>query len=391
MEELVATRSIAERRRATSAPLHVRLVGARFERQQAPRATLAWMLAWLYQAQVALDRWGARVAAAIRETRLAERALEWHALGCRWVALWGERGRKAWRARQATRTAHRQAAVTGRAELLAVDDPSWRASTAAARVEFHDAPAPIAVSAMPSTPLPEHLWRQWHEPAADRVPHAPPLRLAGMVALVAGIAVLALSVVTYAAVTHGWHGLPTLGKGTPPLRQVVIHAGATPSPSVDQPPYYVGAWVSDSAPPPTSVVTVYVRVTDSTSQAPMPAVVVTVYARFTCQTGGSARTFGPAKTGPDGVAAVQVGFAGLPVGQPVCLTASASVGGQTLSADTTFTAAFPAAPTAPPAQPTSPPAPGGGGGGDGGGGGGVGGGGGGFPGPTPTPPGHRKP
>jgi hypothetical protein len=381
MEELVATRSIAERRRATSTPLHVKLEGAWFERQQAPSAMLARMLAWLYQAQVALDRWGTQVAAATREARLAARALEWRARGSRWAALWGERGRRAWRARQATRAAHRQAAVTGRAELLAVDDPSWRASTAAARVEFHDAPAPIAVSAMPSTPLPEHLWRQWHEPAADRVPHAPPLRLAGLVALVTGIAVLALSVVTYAAVMHGWHGLPTFGKSSsPPLRQVVIHAAAAPSPSVDQPPYYVGAWVSDSAPPPTSVVTVYVRVTNSTTQAPVPAVVVTVYARFTCQTGGSARTFGPAKTGPDGVAAVQVGFAGLPIGQPVCLTANASVGGQTVSADTTFTAAFPTAPTAPPASPTSPPAPGGG---DGGGGGG------GFP--KPTPPGHGRP
>jgi hypothetical protein len=388
MEELVATRSIAERRRATSIPLQVRLVGARFERPQVSHATLAWMLAWLlawlYQTQVALDRRCARVADAIREARLVERALEWRVLGVQRAALLAERGRRAWHARQAMRAPHRQAVVTGHLDAVAVDGPPWQASIAPARVEFHEASAPIAVSAMPSTPLPEHLWRQWHAPAAERVPRAPSLRLAGMVTLVVGIAVLALSVVTYAAVTHDWHGLPTFGKGSaPPLRQVVIHAGATPSPSVDQPPYYVGAWVSDSAPPPTGVVTVYLRVTDATTQVPVPNVPVSVYARFTCQSGGSARSFGPARTGPDGIAAVQVSFAGLPIGQPVCLTATASVGGQTLSADTTFTAAFPAAPTA---APTSSPAPGGGDGGGGGGGGG-------FPKPTPPPgpPGHGKP
>jgi hypothetical protein len=384
-EERVATRSIAERRRATSTPLQFRLSASRFEHQQALHATFALVLAWLHQAQVALERWGAHVGAVAREAPLAEQAREWQAVGSRWAARWGERGRRAWRARQAMRAARRQAVVTGRSEPLAVDDPSWMTSTAAARVEFHDAPAPVAVRAMPSMPLPEHLWRQWHEPAVDRVPHAPPLRLAGVVALVACAAVLALSVVTYAAVTHGWRGLPTFGTSDPPPHSVVIRTGTTPSPSVDEPPYYVGAWVSDSAPPPTSVVSVYVRVTNSATQAAVPGVKVSIFARFTCQSGGSMHTFGPATTGGDGVAVVQVGFSGLPVGQPVCLTATASVGGQTYSADTTFTAAFPAAPTAAPTAPsTEPPVPGGGGGDGGGGGGGI-------PRPTPTPPGHGRP
>ncbi|HEV2236007.1 MAG TPA: hypothetical protein VGR57_05020, partial [Ktedonobacterales bacterium] len=267
---------------------------------------------------------------------------------------------------------------------VAADDPEWQRTAAAARIEFHDAPAPVAVRAMPSTPLPEHLWRQWHEPAVERVPHAPPLRMAAAFAVVILGAVLALSIVTYAAFMHGWHGLPSFGTSsanTAPLHPVTIRVAASPTVNVTQPPYYIGAWVSDSAPLPTGVVTVYVSVTNSTTQAPVAGVPVLVHARFSCRSGGNAQTFGPASTGADGVAAVQVSYSNLPTGQPVCLTATASAGGQDYSADTTFTAAFPPAPTA---VPTTPPTTNPGGDGGGGGRGGV-------PTPTPTPPGHGKP
>jgi hypothetical protein len=341
----------------------------------------AWAIAvaWGHRLLPVLERWRARVAVAVRDAHLPDRALAVRAAGSRWAALWWDRMREAWRARQAMLAARREAVVSGRAEPLAADDPSWRMSTSAAHIEFHDAPAPVTVRAMPSMPLPEHLWRQWHVPAADRVPHAPPLRTVVALVLAAGIVVVALSVVTYAAVAHNWRGLPSFPRDGAPLQSVMIHVADTPSPNVGQPPYYVGAWVSDSAPMPTSVVTVYVRMTNSVTQDPVPGVAVTVYARL-CQNGSGGRTFGPATTGADGLATLQVSVAGLPVGQPVCLTASAPLGNQTYTADTTFTTAFPAKPTA---TPTSSGTPGGGDGGGGGGGGGAQ--------PTPTPPVHKRP
>ena len=138
-----------------------------------------------------------------------------------------------------------------------------------------------------------------------------------------------------------------------------MRPSVTPTLGIPQPAYLVGAWVSDSAPQPSSIVTVYVRITDSATSAPVVGVPVRLTARFTCKASGAAQTYGPANTGTDGVAAVAVAFSGLPVGEPVCVTAQADIRGQTYAADTTFTAAAEAPPTATPltpdaSAPTSP-------------------------------------
>jgi hypothetical protein len=433
----VATRSVAERRRATSIPLPFKLQAPPPERPQAIRAAWAvaaprlrhalavavvwlrhavlvavvwlrhaWAVAapklrqalavatvwlrhalavavvWLRHARVALEPWGARMAGAVRDAHLPERARELGAACSRWVALGWEQVRQTWRRRQALLAARREAVISGRAKPLTADDPTWKMSAAAARIEFHDAPDAVTLRAMPSAPLPEHLWRQWHQPAADRVPQAPPLRTTVALALAAGIVVVALSAVTYGVVARNWRGLPSFSSDAAPIQKILIHPVNSPTPSLGQPPYFLGAWVSDSSPQPASMVTVYVRMTNSVTQDPVPGVAVTVYARL-CQNGGGGHTFGPATTGADGLATLQVSFEGLQVGQPICLTASAALAGQTYTADTTFTAASPAKPTA---TPTSSDASGGGDGKGGGGGGGFP-----FPTPTPTPLGHGRP
>jgi hypothetical protein len=63
-------------------------------------------------------------------------------------------------------------------------------------------------------------------------------------------------------------------------------------------------------------------------------------------------------TDADGMATFNVTFSNLPVGQPVCITARASVGGQTYSATATFAAGGGIiVPTATPVNPFPTPTP----------------------------------
>lgn len=98
----------------------------------------------------------------------------------------------------------------------------------------------------------------------------------------------------------------------------------TPAPVL----YQIGAWVSDSTPSGGSV-KVFVRVSSQTK--PVPNVPVTI----SVDGGGPAYSLGPTKTDADGLATFTVN-AGGGRGQPVFVTATAVVAGQTLTHQTTY-------------------------------------------------------
>ena len=123
------------------------------------------------------------------------------------------------------------------------------------------------------------------------------------------------------------HPVPTnVGTAAPSGIIVEQPAGAgspTPAPVL----YQIGAWVSDSTPSGGSV-KVFVRVSSQTK--PVPNVPVTI----SVDGGGPAYSLGPTKTDADGLAIFTVNASGR--GQPVFVTATAVVAGQTLTHQTTF-------------------------------------------------------
>jgi hypothetical protein len=120
---------------------------------------------------------------------------------------------------------------------------------------------------------------------------------------------------------------------------LVLHPPqGSPTPVATPPAYLVGAWVSDSMPPPDGTVQVYVRVTNSATLAPVAGAKVTLQVLITCAAPSRVAPYGPAVTQSDGVATITVTFSGLPVAQPVCVTATVTVGGQTYTTDTEFAA-----------------------------------------------------
>lgn len=109
--------------------------------------------------------------------------------------------------------------------------------------------------------------------------------------------------------------------------------GGTPTPAV--PAYTIGTWVSNSSPPTAGSITVFVRVSHNAGPAsvgPAPGIPVTISVDF--PSGSSA--MGPVSTDADGLARFTVSYGGLPPERPVFITASASPGGQAISAQTTF-------------------------------------------------------
>lgn len=112
-----------------------------------------------------------------------------------------------------------------------------------------------------------------------------------------------------------------------------ITSGGTPTPGVQA--YTIGTWVSNAAPPTSGSVTVFVRVSHNAGPAsvgPAPGIPVTISVDL--PTGSSAQ--GPVSTDADGLASFTVSYGGLPSERPVFITASASPGGQAISAETTF-------------------------------------------------------
>lgn len=135
--------------------------------------------------------------------------------------------------------------------------------------------------------------------------------------------------------------LPNIGVGpaAQPTTGIVLQTNQRDSaPTVAVAPYLVAAWASNSAPPSSGTVQIYVRVTNSTTFAPQPGASVGLSIAFTCATPGNVQGYGPSATDADGIATFNVTFSNLPVGQPVCITARASVGGQTYAATATFAA-----------------------------------------------------
>jgi hypothetical protein len=110
-----------------------------------------------------------------------------------------------------------------------------------------------------------------------------------------------------------------------------VAPGLTPTPQV--PPYEIGIWVSNPTPGTGGTEQVFVRVSHQV------AAVVGTPVTLSVQFGNGTQTLGPTPTGQDGVVTFNVSYAFAPPGQPVFVTASASEGGQTLTAETTF---FPA-------------------------------------------------
>lgn len=139
---------------------------------------------------------------------------------------------------------------------------------------------------------------------------------------------------------------------------VVIHAPPTPPASATlspAQPYLVGAWMADDLPLPTAADTIYVRVTVGASHRPAAGVSVTATVAYTCASRAAVRAYGPAVTDADGLAAIPIQFAGLPVGQPVCVVVTAKTGAGAFTSTTGFAASAGPMPTpSPSASPTSP-------------------------------------
>ncbi|HEX8033574.1 MAG TPA: hypothetical protein VF510_06990 [Ktedonobacterales bacterium] len=113
---------------------------------------------------------------------------------------------------------------------------------------------------------------------------------------------------------------------TVPSGIIVEQPGGVGSPTPGPAQYQIGAWTSDSTP--SGPVKVFVRVSSQTK--PVPNVPVTI----SVSGGGAAYTLGPTKTDADGLATFTVSAGG--GGQPVFVTATAVVGRQTLTHETTF-------------------------------------------------------
>lgn len=177
-----------------------------------------------------------------------------------------------------------------------------------------------------------YSWRErdWRGSAWGRRARALPAVAALLVALlVAGT--FAITLATRAAgVAQSQVHLPTMTAPTVPagdiLRPVPPSATATPA----APQYLVGVWMSSASPPAAGSVKVFVRV--SKGVAPAAHVRVSLWVEFP----GYSRGFGPAVTDADGIATINVTYGGLPANQPVFVTANASIGRQTVSAQTTF-------------------------------------------------------
>ena len=157
-------------------------------------------------------------------------------------------------------------------------------------------------------------------------------RLVMFCALVALVGVTAVgSVAAFGLAAKVAHGADqfTLGPtiATPPggvlIQPISAGAVATPTPA----PYLIGAWVSDSAPTASSV-EVFVRVSHD-GGTPAAGVPVRI------NVGGA--VYGPMDTDAYGLAAFSVGISGTFDGYtPVFVTASATVSGQTMTAQTSF-------------------------------------------------------
>jgi len=130
------------------------------------------------------------------------------------------------------------------------------------------------------------------------------------------------------------NNLPSISSPTPGQSSLIISSatnitGATPT----VPDYEIGVWSSDDMPL-GGQVTIFARVTHH--YAGVAGVKVSFSVQFP---NGSLARYGPVKTDKVGLASVLVGFGGVGAGQIIFVTATVTVGGQSISADTSFTPA----------------------------------------------------
>ena len=92
----------------------------------------------------------------------------------------------------------------------------------------------------------------------------------------------------------------------------------------------LGIWVSDPTPSTSGTVQVYVRLTSALQ--PDAHIPVSIYVQYA----NSGVPMGPVGTDKYGLATFKLTYAGMPAGQPVFVTASAIVAGQTLTGETSF-------------------------------------------------------
>lgn len=156
---------------------------------------------------------------------------------------------------------------------------------------------------------------------------------------VIGVSLASSAIAQGAHGPHGWMGLaPAAGTATPTAGVIVVHSAPellTPTPVESR--YRIGAWVSNSTPASSGTIDIFVSVRDGVS--PLAKVAVTVHVVYTCAAPATAQDYGPVTTGADGIADVPVTFSNLPVGEPVCVTVTATIAHRVYSTTTTFNAA----------------------------------------------------
>jgi len=191
----------------------------------------------------------------------------------------------------------------------------------------------------PAAPLPreEFSWRERDWSASSLL-----ARLRFLPALLAAVVIVAIAAgVAYAVASRASTDARSqlsvpVGTVSPAGGGTVIQpitGGGTPTPAVQ--PYTIGTWVSNPAPPTAGAITVFVRVSHNAGPASVgaaPGVPVTISVDFP----GGSSVQGPTSTDADGLVSFTVSYGGLPSGRPVFITASASPGGQAISAETTF-------------------------------------------------------
>lgn len=164
------------------------------------------------------------------------------------------------------------------------------------------------------------------------------VRIAPVAGLIAVLGVLlttfALVVASRAASSAGGRLLGTSLSGKSSTQVVVVRAPQSAAPTTTPTsPYQVGVWASSYSPGTSGAIQIYVRV----SQNPTPIVNVSV--SLVLQVGGSSASFGPAKTDGDGVAVFNAYYSGASPGQPIYAIATATIGTQTITGETTIVAA----------------------------------------------------
>jgi hypothetical protein len=143
---------------------------------------------------------------------------------------------------------------------------------------------------------------------------------------------LLLSVGAFALATHGAQ-LWQPAQGSAPSGQVgVVLRSQSPTPTLAPPAYAIGAWPSNSSPPSSGTLVIYVRVTETLGDAAAVGVPVYLKVKFPYST----QSYGPVPTNGDGIAAFKVTYGGLPPGQPAFVTASMTIAGRNYTADTVF-------------------------------------------------------